>query len=236
MKSKKITIQKDDNKNIFDELSNEWWNETGNFGALHSFNPIRIKFILNLIEKSIKSLNILDIGCGGGILCEPLARLGANVTGIDENKKAILVAREHAKKMNLKINYKLGNITDINFQKKFDVITCMEVLEHVDSVELLIKKSRESLNNGGFFVGSTINQTITSYLTAIFLAENILRIVPKTTHEWTKFIRPNKLKKLLLMNEFSNIQFQGVFYNFLKKKWNYVNTKEINYLFSTKLE
>ena len=236
MKSKKITIQKNNDKNIFDELSNEWWNETGNFEALHSFNPIRIKFILNLIGKSIKSLNILDIGCGGGILCEPLARLGANVTGIDENKKAILVAREHAKKMNLKINYKLGNITDINFQKKFDVITCMEVLEHVDSVDLLIKKSRESLINGGFFVGSTINQTITSYLTAILFAENILRIVPKTTHEWTKFIRPNKLKKLLIMNEFSNIQFQGVFYNFLKKKWNYVNTKEINYLFSTKLE
>ena len=236
MKSKKITIQKNDDKNIFDELSNEWWNETGNFEALHSFNPIRIKFILNLIGKSIKSLNILDIGCGGGILCEPLARLGANVTGIDENKKAILVAREHAKKMNLKINYKLGNITDINFQKKFDVITCMEVLEHVDSVDLLIKKSRESLNSGGFFVGSTINQTITSYLTAIFFAENILRIVPKTTHEWTKFIRPNKLKKLLIMNEFSNIQFQGVFYNFLKKKWNFVSTEKINYLFSSKLE
>ena len=236
MKSKKITIQKNNDKNIFDELSNEWWNETGNFEALHSFNPIRIKFILNLIGKSIKSLNILDIGCGGGILCEPLARLGANVTGIDENKKAILVAREHAKKMNLKINYKLGNITDINFQKKFDVITCMEVLEHVDSVDLLIKKSRESLNSGGFFVGSTINQTITSYLTAIFFAENILKIVPKTTHEWTKFIRPNKLKKLLIMNEFSNIQFQGVFYNFLKKKWNFVNTEKINYLFSSKLE
>ena len=236
MKSKKITIQKNNDKNIFDELSNEWWNETGNFEALHSFNPIRIKFILNLIGKSIKSLNILDIGCGGGILCEPLARLGANVTGIDENKKAILVAREHAKKMNLKINYKLGNITDINFQKKFDVITCMEVLEHVDSVDLLIKKSRESLNSGGFFVGSTINQTITSYLTAIFFAENILKIVPKTTHEWTKFIRPNKLKKLLIMNEFSNIQFQGVFYNFLKKKWNFVSTEKINYLFSSKLE
>ena len=236
MKSKKITIQKNDDKNIFDELSNEWWNETGNFEALHSFNPIRIKFILNLIGKSIKALNILDIGCGGGILCEPLARLGANVTGIDENKKAILVAREHAKKMNLKINYKLGNITDINFQKKFDVITCMEVLEHVDSVDLLIKKSRESLINGGFFVGSTINQTITSYLTAIFFAENILKIVPKTTHEWTKFIRPNKLKKLLIMNEFSNIQFQGVFYNFLKKKWNFVSTEKINYLFSSKLE
>ena len=236
MKSKKITIQKNNDKNIFDELSNEWWNETGNFEALHSFNPIRIKFILNLIGKSIKALNILDIGCGGGILCEPLARLGANVTGIDENKKAILVAREHAKKMNLKINYKLGNITDINFQKKFDVITCMEVLEHVDSVDLLIKKSRESLNSGGFFVGSTINQTITSYLTAIFFAENILKIVPKTTHEWTKFIRPNKLKKLLIMNEFSNIQFQGVFYNFLKKKWNFVSTEKINYLFSSKLE
>ena len=236
MKSKKITIQRNDNKNIFDELSKDWWNEKGSFEALHSFNPIRIKFILNLIGKSIKSLNILDIGCGGGILCEPLARLGANVTGIDENEKAILVARKHAKKMNLRINYKKGNITDISFQKKFDIITCMEVLEHVDSVDLLIKKSRESLNNGGFFVGSTINQTITSYLTAIFFAENILKIVPKNTHEWNKFIRPNKLKKLLLTNEFSNIKFQGVFYNFLKKKWNYVNTEKINYLFSSKLE
>ena len=236
MKSKKITIQRNDNKNIFDELSNDWWNETGSFEALHSFNPIRIEFILNLIGKSIKSLNILDIGCGGGILCEPLARLGANVTGIDENEKAILVARKHAKKMNLRINYKKGNITDISFQKKFDIITCMEVLEHVDSVDLLIKKSRESLNNGGFFVGSTINQTITSYLTAIFFAENILKIVPKNTHEWNKFIRPNKLKKLLLTNEFSNVKFQGVFYNFLKKKWNYVNTEKINYLFSSKLE
>jgi len=236
MKSKKITVQRNDNKNIFDELSNDWWNETGSFEALHSFNPIRIEFILNLIGKSIKSLNILDIGCGGGILCEPLARLGANVTGIDENEKAILVARKHAKKMNLRINYKKGNITDISFQKKFDIITCMEVLEHVDSVDLLIKKSRESLNNGGFFVGSTINQTITSYLTAIFFAENILKIVPKNTHEWNKFIRPNKLKKLLLTNEFSNIKFQGVFYNFLKKKWNYVNTEKINYLFSSKLE
>ena len=236
MKSKKITIQRNDNKNIFDELSNDWWNETGSFEALHSFNPIRIKFILNLIGKSIKSLNILDIGCGGGILCEPLARLGANVTGIDENEKAILVAKKHAKKMNLRINYKKGNITDVSFQKKFDIITCMEVLEHVDSVDLLIKKSRESLNNGGFFVGSTINQTITSYLTAIFFAENILKIVPKSTHEWNKFIRPNKLKKLLLTNEFSNIKFQGVLYNFLKKKWNYVNTEKINYLFSSKLE
>ena len=236
MKSKKITIRRNDNKNIFDELSNDWWNETGSFEALHSFNPIRIKFILNLIGKSIKSLNILDIGCGGGILCEPLARLGANVTGIDENEKAILVARKHAKKMNLRINYKKGNITDVSFQKKFDIITCMEVLEHVDSVDLLIKKSRESLNNGGFFVGSTINQTITSYLTAIFFAENILKIVPKNTHEWNKFIRPNKLKKLLLTNEFSNVKFQGVFYNFLKKKWNYVNTEKINYLFSSKLE
>ena len=140
MKSKKITIQKKGNENIFDKLSNEWWNEKGSFEALHAFNPVRIKFILNSVGKPIKSLKILDIGCGGGILCEPLARLGAEVTGMDENEKAILVAKDHAKKMNLKINYIHGNISDINFQKKFDVITCMEVLEHVESIELLIKK------------------------------------------------------------------------------------------------
>ena len=96
MKSKKITIQKKGNENIFDKLSNEWWNEKGSFEALHAFNPVRIKFILNSVGKSIKSLKILDIGCGGGILCEPLARLGADVTGIDENEKAILVAKEDA--------------------------------------------------------------------------------------------------------------------------------------------
>ena len=236
MKSKKITIQKNGNKNIFDELSNEWWNEVGKFEALHSFNPTRIKFILDSVGKSIKSLNILDIGCGGGILCEPLARLGAKVVGIDENEKAVLVAKKHAKKMNLKIQYFQSNITDISFQKKFDIITCMEVLEHVESVDLIIKKSREFLKNGGFFIGSTINKTITSYLTAIFFAENILKIVPKNTHQWVKFIRPNKLKKILLSNEFSDIEFQGVFYNILKKKWNYINMEKINYLFASKLE
>ena len=236
MKSKKITIRKNNNKNVFDKLSDEWWNETGSFEALHSFNPIRIKFILNSISKSIKSLKVLDIGCGGGILCEPLARLGADVTGIDENEKAISVAKEHAKKMNLKINYKLGSINDANFQEKFDIITCMEVLEHVQSVDLLIKKSKESLKNDGFFVGSTINQTITSYLTAIFLAENILKIVPRNTHEWIRFVKPNTLKKVLLFHDFSSIRFQGVLYNFLVKKWNFVNTEKINYLFSAKLK
>ncbi len=236
MKSKKITIPKSVNKSIFDELSAEWWNETGSFEALHSFNPVRIKFILDSVGRSIKSLKILDVGCGGGILCEPLSRLGADVTGIDENKKAILVAKEHAKKMNLKISYMQGNITDISLQKKFDIITCMEVLEHVQNVNLLIKKSKLYLKDGGFFIGSTINQTITSYLTAIFFAENILKIVPKNTHEWVKFVKPNKLKKELLMNDFLNIRFQGVLYNFLKKKWNYVNTEKINYLFSSKLK
>ena len=235
MKSKKITIQKNDNNSIFDKLSDEWWNETGSFEALHSFNPVRIKYILDSVGKSIKSLKILDIGCGGGILCEPLARLGADVTGIDENEKAILVAKKHAKKMNLKIDYLSGNISDVSFQKKFDIITCMEVLEHVENVDLLINRSKESLKNGGAFIGSTINQTITSYLTAIFFAENILKIVPKNTHEWVKFIKPNKLKKKLLKHHFSNIKFQGVLYNFFMKKWSYINTEKINYLFSSKL-
>ena len=138
--------------------------------------------------------------------------------------------------MNLKINYIDGNITDINLHKKFDIITCMEVLEHVQSVDFLISGLKEYLKNGGFFIGSTINQTIISYLTAIFFAEEVLKIVPKNTHQWVKFVKPNKLKRELLRNDFSNSSFQGVFYNFLKKKWNYVNTEKINYLFSSKLE
>ena len=112
----------------------------------------------------------------------------------------------------------------------------MEVLEHVKSIDLIIKKLKDTLKSGGFFVGSTINQTITSYLTAIFFAENILKIVPQNTHEWSKFIRPNKLKKVLLMHEFSNIKFQGILYNFVLKKWNYINSEKINYLFTSKFQ
>ena len=180
-------------------------------------------------------MKVLDIGCGGGILCEPLSRLEANVTGIDENKKAIFAAKNHAKISNLNINYINGDITKKVLNEKFDLITCMEVVEHLENLELLLQKVRILINKGGVFVGSTINKTITSYISAIFLAEKILKIVPENTHSWKKFVKPNMLKKELLNKNFSQIRFQGVFYNPLKKNWKYINNKLINYMFSCKI-
>ena len=240
MKSKKITKTADQEKNIFDKLSNEWWKVEGSFSALHAYNFVRIKYIKEILKKDTKNnLNnqkILDIGCGGGILTEPLARLGAQVVGIDENENAIRVAINHAKKNELKIKYKKIIFEKINFNEKFDVILCMEVLEHLNNIDVLISKVRESLKPKGKFIGSTINRTMSSYFLAIFMAENIMNIVPKKTHSWRKFIKPNNLKKKLIFNDFKDINFQGVTFNPLKNSWKSIKNLSVNYMFSAKLK
>ena len=195
MKSKNFKSIPNETSRIFDKLSDEWWDENGSFKALHSFNLIRLDYLKkNYLNKSLNGLRILDVGCGGGILCEPLSRLGADVTGIDTNEKAIKVAKEHARIKNLKINY---INTDLSKVKKcsFDIITCMEVLEHVENVNQIISISNNILKKNGIFFGSTINKTLTSYLLAILFAENIFQIVPRGTHEWKKFLKPNFVKK-----------------------------------------
>ena len=240
MKSKKITKTADQEKNIFDKLSNEWWKVEGSFSALHAYNFVRIKYIKEILKKDTKNnlnnLKILDIGCGGGILTEPLARLGAQVVGIDENENAIRVAINHAKKNELKIKYKKISFEKINFNEKFDVILCMEVLEHLNNIDVLISKVRESLKPKGKFIGSTINRTMSSYFLAIFMAENIMNIVPKKTHSWRKFIKPNNLKKKLIFNDFKDINFQGVTFNPLKNSWKSIKNLSVNYMFSAKLK
>jgi 2-polyprenyl-6-hydroxyphenyl methylase/3-demethylubiquinone-9 3-methyltransferase len=239
MKSKQIT-ESSINDLIFDANSGEWWIEDGAFKALHSFNLIRTKFLTDAINsyfnKTLKGQKILDVGCGGGIFCEPLARLGANVTGIDTNKKAIQSAYNHAKSQNLKINYLNTNLEGLNNEVKFDVITCMEVLEHVDDISKIFQGIKKKLKKNGLFVGSTINKTPTSYITAIFLAENVLNLVPKGTHEWKKFIKPSYLKKNLIIEDFSHIRFSGLFYNPLFNNWKFINSQNVNYIFSAKLK
>ena len=237
MKSKQITKSRV-NDPIFDAKSGEWWVENGAFKALHSFNLIRIKFLTDTIysysNKTLKSQKILDVGCGGGIFCEPLARLGANVTGIDTNKKAIQSANNHAKSQNLKIKYLNTNLAGINNEEKFDIITCMEVLEHVDDVSTVLQGIKKKLKKNGLFVGSTINKTLASFITAIFLAENVLNLVPKGAHEWEKFIKPSYLKKNLIIEDFSRIRFKGLFYNPLLNNWKFINNQRVNYIFSAK--
>jgi len=230
MKSKNYKSISDESSKVFDKLSGEWWDENGSFKALHSFNLIRIEYIKNNFKKSLSDLSILDVGCGGGILCEPLSRLGAKVTGIDSNEKAIKVAKEHAKMKNLKINYVNTELSLIE-ESSFDIITCMEVLEHVENVSKIISISKNILKKNGVFFGSTINKTLSSYLFAIFAAENIFQIVPRGTHTWKKFLKPNYLKKKFLQNDFNDFQVQGVKYNPFKNSWSYSDKTFINYLF-----
>ena len=231
MKSKNFKSTPKENSKIFDKLSDEWWDESGSFKALHSFNLVRLEYLKkHNLHKSLNGLNILDVGCGGGILCEPLSRLGANVTGIDTNEKAIKVAKEHARIKNLKIKYINAELSKLK-KCSFDIITCMEVLEHVESVNQIISISNDILKKNGIFFGSTINKTFTSYLLAILFAENILQIVPRGTHEWKKFLKPNYVKKKFLENGFSDFQIQGVKYNPFKNKWSFSENTFINYMF-----
>ena len=231
MKSKNFKSTPNETSRLFDKLSDEWWDENGSFKALHSFNLIRLEYLKkNNLNESLNGLSILDIGCGGGILCEPLSRLGAKVTGIDTNEKAIKVAKEHAKMKNLKINYINDEISKVE-KCSYDIITCMEVLEHVENVDQIISISNVILKKNGFFFGSTINKTLTSYLLAIFFAENVLQIVPRGTHEWKKFLKPNFVKKKFLKNGFNNFQIQGVNYDLFKNRWSFSERTFLNYLF-----
>ena len=232
MKSKNYKRTLNDSSRVFDNLSEEWWDENGSFKALHSFNLIRLEYLKkNNLQQSFNGLSVLDIGCGGGILCEPLSRLGAKVTGIDSNEKAIKVAKEHARMKNLKINYINGELSKVA-KYSFDIITCMEVLEHVENVDQIISMSNDILKKDGIFFGSTINKTLSSYLFAIFFAENVLQIVPRGTHEWKKFLKPNYVKKQFLKNGFHNFKVQGVNYNPFKNRWSLSEKTLINYMFS----
>ncbi|PPR43003.1 MAG: Ubiquinone biosynthesis O-methyltransferase [Alphaproteobacteria bacterium MarineAlpha8_Bin1] len=236
MKNKKINQKKLKKTDIFDKLSNEWWDLNGAFKALHSYNFVRIDYVKNIIfsqfGKSYKNLNLLDVGCGGGILCEPLSRIGFKVIGIDENQKAIEVAVNHSKDSNLKINYINSSVEKHKFKEKFNIITCMEVIEHVENLENFIISLKKNLKPGGIIIGSTINKSLSSYIFAKFFAENILKIVPQGTHQWKMFIKTNYLKKELFSNGFSKVNFQGVIYNPLINKWKLINSCKVNYMFA----
>ena len=183
------------NKEIekFSKMASEWWNPEGKFKPLHKFNPIRIKYIKeNIINnfklknknKPLKGISILDIGCGGGLLSEPMARLGANVTGIDASHKNIQIAKLHSKKNTLKISYFCSSPEKLKVKRKFDVILNMEIIEHVEDVDFFLKSCSKLLKKNGLMFVATINKTLKSYVFAIVGAEYILRWLPIGTHEW----------------------------------------------------
>ena len=199
----------------FSDLAEEWWDVNGKFKPLHMFNPIRIEYITEEIKKYFKitknkpnfleGLNILDIGCGGGLISEPMARLGANVTGIDASEKNINIAQVHSKKSDLQINYITASPENLNNNEKFDIILNLEIVEHVDNVNLYIKSCSKLLKKNGLMFTATLNRSFISYIKAIIGAEYILRWLPIGTHDWNKFIKPEELVNFLSKKNFQQL-------------------------------
>jgi len=230
----KIEIEK------FSKLADDWWNPKGKFRPLHLFNPVRIKFIKEKLiyhfklnsnkQKPLEKLKILDIGSGGGLLCEPLYRLGADVTGIDASNKNIEVAKLHAKEMDLNIKYIHSSPEKINLKNEFDVILCMEVVEHVSNVELFIEKCSRLIKKNGIIFISTINKNLKSYAFAILGAEYILRWLPIGTHDWNKFLTPKDLENIAIKNTLRLDETVGIKYNIFFKKWSTSADTSVNYV------
>ena len=223
----------------FSKIASQWWDPNGKFKPLHNFNPIRIEYIKNSIikhfkikssTKSLRKINILDIGCGGGLLSEPMCRLGANVVGIDASNKNIEVAKFHAKKNNLKINYICSSPEKLRIGKKFDVILNMEIIEHVDDIDFFIKKSSQLLKKNGLMFVATLNKTLKSYFFAIIGAEYVLRWLPIGTHDWEKFVKPKDLIEISKRNNLNIEELDGLKFDVLKNKWNISKDKSVNYI------
>ena len=223
----------------FSKIADEWWNPEGKFKPLHKFNPIRIKYIKENIvtdlkikkkDKPLQGLSILDIGCGGGLLSEPMARLGAKVVGLDASDQNIKVAKHHLKKNKLNIKYLNVAPENYNTNQKFDIILNMEVVEHVENVDNFINKSSKFLKKSGIMFIATLNQTLKSYLFAIIGAEYVLRWLPIGTHEWDKFVKPEYLIKICKKNCLDLKKIDGIKFNPIYDQWSVSEDKSINYI------
>ena len=225
----------------FSKLANEWWNPSGKFKPLHLFNPARIKFIKEKLvthykrdpnsQKPLKELKILDIGCGGGLLCEPLNRLGADMTGIDASSNNIEVAKLHSREMNLNIKYIHTAPENLCLKNNnYDVLLCMEVVEHLKDVNLFIKSCSKLVKKNGVMFIATINKNLKSYVFAILGAEYILRWLPIGTHDWDKFLTPQDLEIITNKNHFVTDEIVGMKFNLLSSKWNKSNDISVNYI------
>jgi 2-polyprenyl-6-hydroxyphenyl methylase / 3-demethylubiquinone-9 3-methyltransferase len=227
----------------FSKLASEWWDVNGKFKPLHMFNPIRIEYIREKIKQHfkikdnnsnfLKGLSILDIGCGGGLISEPMARLGGTVTGIDASEKNIKVAKLHSQANKLKINYLNKSPEQLNNVEKFDVILNLEVVEHVDNVGLYIESCYKLLKKDGLMFTATLNRSLISYLKAIIGAEYILRWLPIGTHDWNKFLKPEELEKILQNNKFVTVDIKGLEFNPILSKWKKSDNLSVNYIISS---
>jgi len=228
----------------FSKLADQWWDAKGKFKPLHAFNPIRIKYIIDKCShhfklkikngKPMANLKVLDIGCGGGLVCEPLSRLGAEVTGIDASFKNIEVAKIHAKKNNLNIKYLNTSPEKKEISDKFDVILNLEVVEHVENLNLFLKSASELLKKNGIMFVATINRTFESYIKAIVGAEYILRWLPIGTHDWQKFLKPEEIEEKLIKLNLNKLYLNGLKFNILSNSWSLSSDCSVNYIIVVK--
>ena len=228
--------------NKFSEMASEWWDPNGKFAPLHKFNPIRQEYLVDKIKNHFsilpngsypfKNLTLLDVGCGGGLIAEPMTRLGAKVTGIDASEKNINVAKFHAEQMNLKINYLCATPEKLNEQ--FDVILCLEIIEHVADVDLFIKSCAKLLKKNGVIFFATLNRTAKSFLFAIVGAEYILNWLPKGTHDWNKFLKPNEIISTASSYQLALKDTVGFKFNIFLREWQKSKDTDVNYAVSFK--
>tara|TARA_Y100000996_G_scaffold405564_1_gene380856 strand:+ start:5006 stop:5698 length:693 start_codon:yes stop_codon:yes gene_type:complete len=217
----------------FDEHAHEWWNKRGPYKLIHNLTPLRMEYITNQV--TLEDMEILDIGCGGGILAEELSKKGANVTGIDASEKTIEIAKQHSQENNLKINYECSTLEDHlkKSKKKYDSIICFELIEHVpDQLKLINDISKVSKKGSKLFL-STINRNIVSFLFAKVIAEYILKIVPQGTHQYEKFIKPSELNKILEKSNYKTIDIKGVKLNPIDFTFSFSSITKINYFMTS---
>ena len=223
----------------FSKIAEEWWDPKGKFKPLHNFNPLRISYLKDNIvktfniqkkDKILSGVKILDIGCGGGLLCEPMSRLGAEVFGMDASEKNVEIAKIHAKKSNLNIKYFCSSPEKFKSDLKFDVILNMEIIEHVEDVDFFLKSCSKFLRKNGIMFVATLNKTLKSYLFAIIGAEYILKWLPIGTHEWEKFVKPDELIRITKKYELTLNDLRGVKLNLLTNNWELSADKSINYI------
>jgi 2-polyprenyl-6-hydroxyphenyl methylase/3-demethylubiquinone-9 3-methyltransferase len=225
----------------FAALAEEWWDSGGRMRMLHKFNPVRLGFIKEVACRqfarddrrldSLAALRILDIGCGGGILSEPLARLGAAVVGADPAARNIEAGRHHAAAGGLAIDYRVATAEALaDAGERFDVVLAMEVVEHVSDLNLFVRRCAEMVKPRGLMITATINRTVKSFALAIVGAEYVLRWLPRGTHRWEKFVTPTELEAALAQNRLDVIERAGVIYNLLADRWQLSSDMDVNYM------
>lgn len=225
----------------FSALAQEWWDPTGKFKPLHKFNPVRLTYIREKLcahfdrdpkaPSAVAGLSVLDIGCGGGLLCEPLARMGATVTGADASETNVEVARIHAKQSGTNVDYRATNAESMAAAgEKFDIVLNMEVVEHVADVDLFLTACADMVKPGGLMIVATINRTLKAKALAIFMAENVLRWLPRGTHQFEKLVKPEEISGPLQAAGMEIVETTGVVYNPLSDNWNRSNDTDVNYM------